>query len=249
MKRSFVILAVAAGAGAVVFAVGRSPRSPEPASVSVPRAAPVGAERARHSVAPTATPPLRRAPPRTNCQAPGAAASSGGGGGEAVTRPPTDFSESLKPAPAWTGARPASLAEVEPTPSIRARVQEYGGPSAVNQTLEFLSEMKGCLSGHQVDRPGGLILHLSYKVDYDSWTMTGDDVVPDQSALSEADDRQVIECARKFHVGKSHKIGPETKDALQGAKEYEWRTILDLPVDNDRFYAWLLTDPPVTATQ
>ena len=45
--------------------------------------------------------------------------------------------------------------------------------------------------------------------------------------------------------------GPTRKVGYMLQQDYlfEWRTILDLPVENDRFYAWLLTDPPVTATQ
>ena len=235
MKRRALVAAVAAiGAGGLALLVlrfgGRRSAPEEPAAsgpvltAGPPTRHPDGAAVARRPAA-TAGPALLAAPRP-----------------EATSRPPRDLSDRLRPAPPWPGPWPASIAEVTMTPSMRERVEDYGGRSSVDQTLQFLSGMRDCLSAYQVQRPGGLVLHLSYAVDYDRGTMTAVDVVPEQSVLSEEDDHQVLECARRLHLGKVRAIGPATRAALNGAREYEWRLMLNVPVENDRFYPWLLTD-------
>ncbi len=134
------------------------------------------------------------------------------------------------------------MAEVPATPAVLARVEEYGGPSSVDQMLRFLEGMKKCMARHTLEKSGGVAVELSYVIDREQGTSKGVDVVIDQSTISEGDDLHLLECARGLHVGKVRKLSPESL-AADDSKEFVWRVTLGLPIENDRFYQWLLSGP------
>jgi hypothetical protein len=158
-------------------------------------------------------------------------------------RPQRDLTRALQPRPAWRGPWPASLAEVPGTDAIRARIEEYGGPSSVDQMLRFLDGMKRCMAAHPLEKAGGVAMELVYTIDRAQGTIQGLDAVLDQSTIAEGDDLRLLECARQLHVGQARKVSAEALEALGEAPDFVWRTTLALPIENDKFYPWLLSDP------
>jgi hypothetical protein len=78
-------------------------------------------------------------------------------------------------------------------------------------------------------------------IDREQGASKGVDVVLDQSTISEGDDLRVLECARGLHVGKLRKLSAES--LADQSNEFVWRLTLNLPIENDKFYSWLLSGP------
>jgi hypothetical protein len=159
-------------------------------------------------------------------------------------RPQRDLTQALQPMPAWPGPWPSNVDDIKLTSEISARIDEYGGPSAVNKTLKFLSDLRTCLAGHKPEREGGVSAELDYRYDEKTDSLVGGEATLDQSTLTEQDDVAVLDCAAKIHTGQQFKVRPEARAELAGTNGYVWRTMINVPVENDRFYRWLLEGPP-----
>jgi hypothetical protein len=242
LRRPLVILFLGAGAAGAIMMLGREHGSPSPGTVGRRSGAPTALRPARRYPAPRGTVPRLAA--TSTCPTPPpddvdhAAATADGR--------PRDLTDLLQPPPPWLGPRPTSFDDVPKTPAVAARVEEYGGPSSVDQMLKFLDGMQKCLEPRTLEKAGGVSMEFSYALDYTQGTIKGVDVFLDQSTLGEGDDLAVLDCARQLHVGRVHKIGPETGKALEDAPDFVWRTMLRVPVKDDVFYSWLLTDKPAT---
>jgi hypothetical protein len=157
-----------------------------------------------------------------------------------AVRPQRDVSEELQARPPWPGPWPESARELDMTPEIAARVQEYGGRSAVDQMLRFLAGMRKCLARHHLERPGGVFLELSFSFDHTAGVVRGGEVGIEQSTVSPGDDLAILECARGTHTGVARRMSEATRAATAGSSGYVWRVMLNVPAENDAFYSWLL---------
>jgi hypothetical protein len=159
-----------------------------------------------------------------------------------AVRPQRDLTAALQPRPPWPGPWPESVDDLKDqmTPALEARIEEYGGRSSVDQTLKFLSGMRRCLESHTIGRPGGVLLELPFTFDHAEGTARGGDVGIEQSGLDPGDDLAVLDCAGRIHTGIARKMGKAARESTADSSGYVWRMTLNVPVENDGFFPWLL---------
>lgn len=156
---------------------------------------------------------------------------------------PDDFSfaEHLKPTPEWTGPTPRSLADVPATPHTKAKLAQFRHQSALNHHLGLLARLNDCL-GNSVTSRGGVFAEFWFNVNPTTREARPDRVAMLESSLSEDDDRIVIGCLEKAHAGSSFIFEPSWVEENPGETTWVLRSVISVPVKNDRLYRALL-DP------
>jgi hypothetical protein len=153
-------------------------------------------------------------------------------------RPRIDIEE-LQPKPPWPGPWPQNIDEIEKTPAVERRLNElraFNGEEwerYLNYRLQTLANLHDCI-GDQIESSGGVAVIFKFRVDPKTKVAEGTEAYAEESALDEGDDKILLDCLVKAHVGRTFR-----KSADYDKDVFYWATLINVPIHNDSWYRWL----------